>query len=176
MLSTAISGQQDTTRLALAGIVVIGAGALIVAWLGGRVFAIEPCILCLYQRIPYAIVAVVAAAAALLPLSPKHRRVAIAICSLVFIAGSILAFYSVGVEEHWWAGVPGCRVPTEPETVSTGDLLASLSQRGGLRACDEGVWRLFGVSLAGYNVVLQGLAALAGFLGLRSLKSSVPTP
>jgi hypothetical protein len=58
----------------LYAIVMIDAGALIVAWLGEHVFAIEPCILCLDQRIPDAIVAFVAAAAARLPLSSKQRR------------------------------------------------------------------------------------------------------
>jgi disulfide bond formation protein DsbB len=170
-VSTARNGRRDLTRLALFAIVAFGAGALSVAWIGEHAFGIAPCILCLYQRVPYGVVAVVAAAAALLPLSAKHRRGALALCSAVFLAGSLLAFYSVGVEEHWWAGVPGCRVPSVPETVSAEELLASLSQRGGLRACDEGVWRLLGVSLAGYNVVVQGLAALAGVLALKWLKS-----
>src|SRR5512144_2559423 len=54
---------------------------------------------------------------------------------------------SVGVEEHWWSGIAGCE-GTVPSTLRIEDLQAELAQPSGLRACDEDVWRLFGLSLA----------------------------
>lgn len=161
----------DGTRLLLAALMLIGAGALAVALIGEHVFRIEPCVLCLYQRLPYVIVALVAAAGLALPLSPKMRGRAIVLCALVLAAGAALAFYSVGVEEQWWAGVAGCE-GTIP-TIATGQTLQDLLRQsaGGLRACDENVWRLFGISLAGYNVVIQAAVALASLVGLRRLRS-----
>ena len=73
----------DGTRLLLAALMLIGAGALAVALIGEHVFRIEPCVLCLYQRLPYVIVALVAAAGLVLPLSPKMRERAIVLCALV---------------------------------------------------------------------------------------------
>lgn len=156
-LGPAASG--DRTRLVLAGLALMSVAALGVALVGERFFAIDPCILCLYQRIPYIIVAAVATAALILRLSPWLRQVAIFVCALVLIAGAALAFYSVGVEERWWAGVPGCE-GTIPTIASPQDLQDLLKQpAGGLRACTDNVWRLFGLSLAAYNVVLQLAAA-----------------
>lgn len=160
----------DETRLLLAGLMVMGAGALAIALIGEHVFGIEPCLLCLYQRVPYVIVALLAAAGLVLPLSPRLRRLAVVLCALVLAAGAALAFYSVGVEEHWWAGVAGCEgtIPTIATGQSLQDLLRQPS--GGRRACDEDVWRLFGVSLAGYNVLVQAVVAVASLLALRWLR------
>lgn len=160
----------DETRLLLAGLMVIGVGALAIALIGEHVLGIEPCILCLYQRVPYLIVALVAAAGLVLPLSPRLRRLVIVLCALVLAAGAVLALYSVGVEEHWWAGVAGCE-GTIPTIAPGQDLQELLRQpAGGLRACDEDVWRLFGVSLAGYNVVIQTAVAVASIAALRWLR------
>ncbi|MFZ1414909.1 MAG: disulfide bond formation protein B [Defluviicoccus sp.] len=160
----------DETRLLLAGLMVMGAGALAIALIGEHVFGIEPCVLCLYQRVPYVIVALVAAAGLVLPLSPRLRRLVIVLCALVLAAGAALAFYSVGVEEHWWAGVAGCEgtIPTIAPGQDLQDLLKQPA--GGLRACDEDVWRLFGVSLAGYNVLVQAAVACASIVALRWLR------
>lgn len=158
----------DAARLLLAAVFLIGIGALGIALLGEHVFGIQPCILCLYQRVPYFISAVLAGAAAALPVSFGARRLALALCGIVFTAGAALAFYSVGVEEHWWVGVPGC--DGNPTTNFTVDDIRKLSARtSSLRSCDVDVWRLFGFSLAAYNAVSQLLAAGACFLVLRWL-------
>ena len=50
-------------------------------------------------------------------LSPLWRSVAglgrrlllpIGLCAVIFAAGGALAFYHVGVEQHWWGSVAGC--------------------------------------------------------------------
>jgi disulfide bond formation protein DsbB len=38
--------------------------------------------------------------------------------------------------------------------------------------CDEAAWRLFGVSLAGYNVVISGALACVALWGLRAVYGS----
>ena len=125
----------DAARLLLAAVFLIGIGALGIALLGEHVFGIQPCILCLYQRVPYFISAVLAGAAAALPVSFGARRLALALCGIVFTAGAALAFYSVGVEEHWWVGVPGC--DGNPTTNFTVDDIRKLSATASsLRSCD----------------------------------------
>lgn len=158
----------DAARLMLAAVFLFSICALGIALLGEHVFGIRPCILCLYQRVPYVISAVLAGAAAALPISFGARRLALALCGVVFTAGVALAFYSVGVEEHWWAGVPGC--DGSPTITFTVDDIRKLSATASsLRSCDVDVWRLFGFSLAAYNAVSQLLAAGACFLVLRWL-------
>jgi disulfide bond formation protein DsbB len=162
-------------RLLLIGIVAVSVLSLGVAFVGEHAFGIQPCILCLYQRIPYIVTALVAGAAAVLPISPGSRRGTLGLCGIVFAAGAALAFYSVGVEEHWWAGIAGCE-GTAPPILSIEDLQAELAQPSGLRACDEDVWRLFGLSLAAYNAMAQVVVAAGCLVGLWGSRDAVGTP
>jgi disulfide bond formation protein DsbB len=147
--------------LLLASALVVG-GALFSQYVGG----LQPCELCLYQRWPY--YAMIALAA--LALAAGGRAAAswlAAAGALLFAAGAVLAFYHVGVEHKWFAGPTAC----------TGSLAAANSvealkaQIMGLQPvrCDEPQWSLFGVTLAGWNLLAS--LGLAGFclLALRRL-------
>ncbi|HEY9164284.1 MAG TPA: disulfide bond formation protein B, partial [Magnetovibrio sp.] len=48
----------NPTRHFPALLAAVGAGALVMAYVAQYGFDLEPCILCLYQRIPYALVAI----------------------------------------------------------------------------------------------------------------------
>ena len=64
--------------------------------------------------------------------------------------GAMLAAYHAGVEWHFWPGPQECS--GDPNFGRTGSLLEQLNTVIVVR-CDEAAWRLFGLSLAGYNVV-----------------------
>ncbi len=133
---------------------------------------IEPCILCVYQRIAPALVVALAAIAAL-PRVPGlwARRLTLAIAG-VFLAGAVLAGYHVGVEQHWWAGTPQCGGQTgaaPPLSASLGDLRAALAAPE-IVPCDAVPWSLFGISLAGFNLILSlGLAVAAAWAARRAV-------
>ena len=143
-------------------------GILAFAYIGQYGFGLEPCILCLYERIPYALAAGVALLAAVLPLSLSARSVLIGLCGVIFLGGAGLAFYHVGVEEDWWAAITGCGGQAATE-FTVEDLQAWL-QRPALKSCDQVDWRLFGISLAGYNVVVSLMLAIGAFIGVGFLK------
>lgn len=144
-------------------IFLICALSLTAALTGEHVFGLRPCLLCLYERIPYVIGGAVAAAMILLPTSPRLRFLGVTLCLLAFLGNTGLGIYHVGVEYQWWAA-PACT--GDVSSASLDDLRAALSQPAP-PACDEVQWTLFGISLAGYNTVLS--AALAAFctLGIR---------
>src|SRR5260221_14302674 len=75
----------------------------------------------------------------------------IALCALFFAASTVLAFYHVGVEQHWFAGPSACTGSVTGAT-SIEALKAQLLARQPV-SCDTPSWRLFGVSLAGWNVL-----------------------
>jgi disulfide bond formation protein DsbB len=86
----------------ICSVAVIG-GALIAQYWGGLV----PCELCLYQRWPY--YAVIALMVLTLAIGRGGiSRVALALAALIFLASAALAFYHVGVEQHWFAGPTAC--------------------------------------------------------------------
>lgn len=159
-----LSGRQTLIPLAILGACV---GALALAYLAQYVYGLEPCPLCLYQRVPYAVGGLMATAAVLS--SVRGLRVAaVAIAGLAFAVGAAIAVHHVGVEQHWWASAAGCggqlALPESPA-----ELLAELS-RPPAKACDQPAWTLFGVSMAGYNIVASGALASFAFLGAWTMR------
>ena len=133
----------------LASIALVG-GALLFQYVGG----LQPCELCLYQRWPYYIAIVLTLAALLLGRRPATLAL-VALCALLFLANAVLAFYHVGVEQHWFAGPSAC-TGTLSSANSLADFKARLMAQQPVR-CDEPQWSLIGISLAGWNL----LASLA---------------
>jgi disulfide bond formation protein DsbB len=129
----------------LASIAVLGAALLSQYW-GG----LAPCELCLKERwawtaaIVVSFVAVTTGGPAALP------RVGWLLAA-VFAAGSALAFYHVGVEQHWFPGPSACTAPAGAATTVEA-LKAQILHQQPVR-CDEPAWSLWGVSLAGWNLV-----------------------
>ena len=122
-----------------------------------------PCELCLLERWPW--YAAIAISAALLVLRrPEAVWVAPMVFAALFLASSGLAFYHVGVEQHVFAGPDACAAPALGGG-SADDLLKKLQATPVVR-CDEPQWSLFGVSLAGFNLlasVLMLALILAGW-------------
>ena len=129
----------------LASAAVLGGAFASQVW-GG----LMPCELCLAERWPWAAAIAIALVAALVGRRPVLPWAA-ALLALVFVAGSALAFYHVGVEQHWFAGPTACTAPAgAARTVA--ELEAQLLHQQPVR-CDQPAWSLFGVSLAGWNLV-----------------------
>ena len=84
-----------------------------------------------------------------------HRLLAILVIVLVAASGAIGA-YQAGVEWHWWPGPGRC---TGTRFVFHG--LQDIDAPGAVR-CDVAAWRLFGISLAGYNALISLGSALLG--------------
>jgi len=155
-----------TPRLApllfLAASVAIVGGALLFQHVGG----LRPCELCLYQRWPY-YAAILLSLGALLWGRREATLGLLALCVLLFLAGGALAFYHVGVEQHWLAGPTTCSGGISASG-SVADFTQQLLNTPPVR-CDEIAWSLFGISLAGWNV-LASLALVLFCLGaLRAL-------
>ncbi len=144
-------------------ILVVSMGAIASAFTAQYVFGLEPCVLCLYQRVPYAITGALAALAIFLSARGQASRWLVIACGAVFMAGSALAFYHVGVEQHWWGSVAACGGELS-SGVNVKDLTSQLASQP-RRPCDQVDWTLFGLSMAGYNSLASlglGVAAIAG--------------
>ena len=131
---------------------VLALGAALVAQFG---FGLEPCHLCTLQRMPYAF------AAFLMLLTGgggRMRALMLGLAAAIFLVGAGLGFFHIGVEQHWWESA--C-AGGETLSKSAGRLLAKLAQGKAEPACDSVAFELFGVSMAGMNLILS--LALAGF-------------
>ena len=130
----------------------------------------QPCPLCLEQRNAF-YVSVPLAALLLLGAgygaSRKVLLLGFAVIALVMLWNAGLSAYHAGVEWKFWQGPIDCSGPIVP--LGTGSLMSRL-QNVRLERCDEAAWRLFGISLAGYDVLISlFLAAVAAYGFKRTL-------
>ncbi len=142
---------------------IVIATVLLAQYWGG----LAPCELCLTERWPWDVAIVISFVAAMVGSRGAVSWVALTLAG-VFVVGVALAFYHVGVEQHWFAGPSACTASAgTPGTLDA--LKAQLLHQQPVR-CDEPAWTLFGVSLAGWNL-LASLAmsaiCLAVFLRFR---------
>ncbi|MBF0333230.1 MAG: disulfide bond formation protein B [Alphaproteobacteria bacterium] len=162
----------DPARLVSLSLLLVGLGALAAALVAQHVFGLAPCILCLYQRVPYGLAALLGAVALVPMLPPRWRIGLVALAGIGFLANAGIAVFHVGVEQQWWAGTASCSggdaAFMDGVGVGAADMLGLLdgtqSLAPALPRCDSPAWSLFGVTMAGYNVVASlvfGLSTLA---------------
>jgi disulfide bond formation protein DsbB len=134
-------------------LLLASAGALIAVFVAQHGFGLEPCVLCLYQRWPYAAVILFMGLAVALP---AQRARLLLLAALAFAVGGGIGVYHVGAEQHWWAGTEACSGGGAAQSVE--ELRRQLLGRKPAR-CDEVAFSFLGLSLAGWNVVLSSVLA-----------------
>lgn len=145
---------------------LVAAAALGAALVAQYAFGLKPCILCLWQRAPYALLLV------LLPLfllldkkQPRAAPFLIALTGLLFALSAGLAFFHAGVEQRWWSLEGGCPVAALEAEKSADAVLRDLLATPQAR-CDEIAWRVLGISITWWNAALSALMVLYAKLTL----------
>lgn len=121
-----------------------------------------PCPLCLTQRYAY-YAAIPALFLALVLVAARHYGAAAAlflVIALAFLANAGVGVYHAGAEWKFWPGPDTCSAAGPGVTNSAGGLLKQLETTRVIR-CDEAPLVVFGLSLAGWNVVASFLIFIA---------------
>jgi disulfide bond formation protein DsbB len=119
-------------------------------YLGGY----TPCPLCIMQRYAYyAGIPLTFLAMALVAERPRIAALVFFAVALAFLANAGLAGYHAGVEWQFWPGPDTCTA-AQALPANPADLLKGLESARVVR-CDEATWRLFGLSFAGWNVLIS---------------------
>lgn len=163
----------ENPKLPGLAIFIICAVALSIAFTAEYGFAIEPCELCLYQRLPYVAAGLFALFAIIAKPGGVTHQLALLGCGLAFCVGMALAIYHFGVEERWWAA--SC-AGTQAMDLSFEDLKAAIMAEP-LKPCDQRNWVIFGLSITVYNTLFSLFMALSTFTALviiRKLKAATP--
>ena len=112
------------------------------------ILGFKPCILCIYQRIPYAIAILISLSAFLI----GNRNILLIILGLTFLAGILLSGYHVSIEK----GI------IEPLFSCTGENIKALEKEEILKSlnniqpdCKDVDFSIFGVSLATLNFIFS---------------------
>ena len=153
---------------ALAGV----ASALLLAgaWWFELRLGLKPCKLCLEQRLPHYAALVLALFAVVGALQGRRVLAGLALGGLVlaFMASTWLGLYHAGVEWGWFAGPNDCGGAASPAARSASDFLRQLETTR-VVSCTEAAWRLFGLSLAGWNMLASLALAWVAMQGLRAV-------
>jgi disulfide bond formation protein DsbB len=149
-----LSALDRNAHLAPLGILVASVLTLGAALVSQYGFGLEPCVLCILQRWPYVATIVIGLLASAVARRGKAQAALVLLAGLVFLAGAGIAFFHVGVEQHWWVGTAECTGPAGGDSVDA--LRQQLIGRKIVR-CDEIAFSFLGLSMAAWNV----LASLA---------------
>lgn len=135
------------------------------------VIGLNPCKLCLYQRIPWWLVIGITSLALVYKRRPHLVNILTILAAIIILAGGVLAAYHVGVEERWWEGPTSCSSTSSmPGTLA--DLKSAIMAAPVVR-CEEVVWDLFGISMAGYNAIISFILGVWGIVaGIRLRQNS----
>jgi disulfide bond formation protein DsbB len=160
--------RKDPARAAAAIVAVVGAATIGGFFFFQYVLGYPPCPLCLDQRNAYYVGVPLAALLWLGAGFGASRKVLI----LGFVAIAIamlwntgLSAYHAGVEWKFWPGPLDCSGPIN----NFGSAATMLNRLQNIRIvrCDEAAWRLFGISLAGYDVMVSLLLTVVAAWGAK---------
>ena len=129
-------------------IFALGFFSLVAALYVEYILGFKPCILCIYQRIPYAMALLIS----LIAFFIGNRNILLIILGLTFLSGILLSGYHVSIEK----GV------IEPLFSCTGENIKALEKEEILKSlnniqpdCKDVDFSIFGVSLATLNFIIS---------------------
>lgn len=152
----------EAHRLIAFLIAALAMGTIAAALFFEHVVGLYPCVLCLYQRWPYYAAIPLAIVIGMLAGRPGTARAGLAMLGFVFLGGTALALYHVGVEIGVFLGPSDCGgAPLETAT----DMDAFMAQLQNARVidCSQPAWIFLGLSMAGWNAVISFAIAILAF-------------
>jgi disulfide bond formation protein DsbB len=141
--STALPHRLQAALVALAVPCALWGGALISQY----VFGLLPCEMCYWQRWPHE-VAIVLALFSLPLLANRAGRVLIVLAACAIALSGAIGIFHAGVEYGWWQGLTRCTGAAGAFDIMSADVTPIIR-------CDVAQWRLFGISLAGFNALFS---------------------
>jgi disulfide bond formation protein DsbB len=138
---------------------LICVGVLIAAYIMEHYFGVLPCQMCLYERNVFMVAGAFSFLSFFLAPARYHKTILV-ILGLIFLGGALLAAYHVAIQQHWVALPSFCASNDFSAFDSVESLKEQMLQTPFVR-CDKVTWKLFGLSLAAYNMLLSLVLAVA---------------
>ena len=135
--------------VALAAPLLLYGGAL-VSQFG---FGLHPCEMCYWQRWPHQAAIMLALLALLLNRNDRAMRSLTWLAAIAIAISGLIGIFHAGVEYGLWEGLTTCST-SHSGPISLDEIMAAPIIR-----CDVAQWRLFGISLAGFNAIFSLAAA-----------------
>ena len=117
----------------------------------------KPCKLCLYQRIPY----IIAIFISFIGYNYFKNDKILFLIIITFLLSVLISGYHYGVENDIFEEFSGC-TSNSLEIIDKTELLNSLKEN--VASCKDAIFKLFGMSLAGINLILSLFIIVYSFL------------
>jgi disulfide bond formation protein DsbB len=161
-----------TVRDAAIFIAAVSAATLASVWII-QFIGYKPCPLCLQERMPYyAAVPAGIIAAYIARESPRLAAIILTAVCLGLLYGAGIGVYHAGAEWQLWKGPDTC----SGDGIQVAGSLAKRLQNNLAVRCDQAPFRIIGLSLAGYNVLLSSGLAAVGAAALGPLLNPKRSP
>lgn len=146
----------------LAGLGSLGLliGALLFQYVGDM----APCKMCYWQRYPHVGAIIIAG---IILITGIGVFAILGLLSALITAG--IGGFHAGVERGWWEGPQSC-TSTSIDNLSTEELLAQIMSAPMVR-CDEIPWQMFGLSMAGWNMVVSICLAVLWTIAIKQQRA-----
>ncbi len=146
----------------LAGLGSLGLliGALLFQYVGDM----APCKMCYWQRYPHVGAIIIAG---IILITGIGVFAVLGLLSALITAG--IGGFHAGVERGWWEGPQSC-TSTSIDNLSTEELLAQIMSAPMVR-CDEIPWQMFGLSMAGWNMVVSICLAILWTIAIKQQRA-----
>ena len=132
--------------------------ALLSAFFIEYVLGHQPCNLCILERIPYVIAIVI------ILLNYKFsqfEKIFLVLLVIVFLTATILSVYHFGIEQGFIEESLVCDLKNGSEAISKEEILKQLQEQK--VSCKDVTFKIFGLSLTTYNIVISILIAINTF-------------
>lgn len=132
-----------------------GSALLLAAALAFQAAGYAPCELCILQRWPHLVAALLGLAAWF----TGGARAVLGLGALAALVAMGLAGWHAGIEYGWWPGPVACSGAMNLAAISTSDLLAQIEANTQVIRCDQPALSILGLSMAGMNALASAVLA-----------------
>ena len=138
---------RNSKNLLIKFIFLVSIIALVSAFFIEYILGHQPCNLCVLERIPYFLTIIIVL------LNYKFiqfERFFILLLAIVFLAGTILSLYHLGIEQGFIQESLVCDLKSGSNLLSKEEILQQLQKNS--VSCKDVTFKIFGLSLTSYNI------------------------
>ena len=125
---------------------------------------LKPCILCIYQRIPYFIIIFLAIILFFIKNNKLEKKFYF-LYAIIFLSSLFLAVYHFGIENNFWSAFASCEI--NDSLLNDNQNLKEYLLEKEFVSCSKVNFTLFGISLAGYNIIISLFLLILSLLKLK---------
>jgi disulfide bond formation protein DsbB len=133
--------------------------ALIAAYSGEYILKLRPCILCIYERIPYFVVIFISGIYIIWynffgsQVNSKVKPLILVLCGIAFALNSLISFYHLGVEWKIFKGTEKCQASKAIGYQTVEQIREQILNS--IVSCADPSFTFLGISLTGWNLLLS---------------------